>query len=124
MSNTYVILRLHLVSATPSEFTALQQYSPSSSGYTSLMVKVAVEFLYLRSTTSDEERGEPFLNQVTCGSGTPLTKDLRNKHSPSLRDVSASSVVNLGVHISESSGTKQTLCKFLSLTFFHFSVVP
>lgn len=43
-----------VVDTVPKEFVALHVYTPSSSGNTSFMDKVATLFLYLRSIISDE----------------------------------------------------------------------
>ena len=47
---------LHFVLVEPFEFLASQQYSPSSSGNTSFICKVASPFLYLSSKISEELR--------------------------------------------------------------------
>lgn len=64
---------LQKVSVDPIELVALHTYSPSSSGYTSLIVRVQMPFLYFKSITSEELKGFLFLDHVTCGSGSPLT---------------------------------------------------
>lgn len=45
---------LQAVSLVPSEFVALQTYSPASSGNTSLIFNMATRFLYFKSNTFDE----------------------------------------------------------------------
>lgn len=104
-SNSPVIDRRHAVSVAPIELVAVHVYVPSSSGNTSLIVSVAVPFLYFRSTISDELIGLPFFDHVIDGSGSPATAHCRCSRSPSAHASCAGSVaVKAGRHISESSG--------------------
>lgn len=71
-------------------------------------------FLYLRSTTSEELNGLPFLLHVTWGSGSPITIHDNVSVSPSVIFKSFSSFENVGAHMFESSGgtTSNKICNF------------
>lgn len=102
--NLRLTVNLLLVSTDPTEFVAVHVKTPSSSGKISLIVKVATPFLYFKSIISEDEMALPFLDQVICGSGSPLTVHVRTNWSPSRMVTSFRGLVNSGLHIRESSG--------------------
>lgn len=101
--NLRITVSLHLVVMLPIEFVALQTYSPSSSGKTSSIDKVAIPFLYFKSIISEEDKRDPFFFHSIFGSGSPVTTTRNCNFSPSLILKSLSLSLNWGALNSAAS---------------------
>ncbi|CAD6201333.1 GSCOCG00000134001-RA-CDS, partial [Cotesia congregata] len=125
-------VNLHDVLAAPILLVALHVYSPSSSGKTSFITRVATRLLYLRSTTSDDLKVFPFLVHVIWGSGSPSTLTLSSNGSPSFTLRSLIAFLDLDGLPVESNFEPYFLkleeipaeCKILSANFSCSSVSP